>query len=286
MPRRFRLEVNGVGLAVTDHAPGRGDRPALVLAHATGFCGGVWEPLVPALADRFRVITFDQRGHGESDKPDTAYAWTDFAADLAGVLDASGSATAFAAGPSMGGAAVAGAAARFPGRLGRIALIDPVLIPPASLGVERDSSNRLAAGARRRREDWESREEFLASLGSRPPFSYWREDLLAAYAEHGLAAGTDGRARLKCPGEIEARVYEAAARSSSLAFLPEIEIPTLIVSGEASDVLPATLALHARDMMRDAQLVMLPGVGHFVPMQAPERTVELLRGFLAPGPVA
>ena len=186
----------------------------------------------------------------------------------------------------MGGAAVAGAAARFPGRLGRIALIDPVLIPPASLGVERDSSNRLAAGARRRREDWESREEFLASLGSRPPFSYWREDLLAAYAEHGLAAGTDGRARLKCPGEIEARVYEAAARSSSLAFLPEIEIPTLIVSGEASDVLPATLALHARDMMRDAQLVMLPGVGHFVPMQAPERTVELLRGFLAPGPVA
>ena len=58
------------------------------------------------------------------------------------------------------------------------------------------------------------------------------------------------------------------------------------MSGEASDVLPATLALHARDMMRDAQLVMLPGVGHFVPMQAPERTVELLRGFLAPGPVA
>ena len=60
-----------MSLAVTDHGSASRAAPrALVLAHATGFCGGVWRPLVPALRERFRVITLDQRGHGDSDKPD------------------------------------------------------------------------------------------------------------------------------------------------------------------------------------------------------------------------
>lgn len=281
MSRAFRVEVNGVGLAVVDHASGRGDLPTLVLAHATGFCGGVWEPIVPALSERFRVVTYDQRGHGDSDKPDTVYDWAAFAADLAGLVDALGVGPVLAAGHSKGGAAVAGVAARHPGRLSRIVLLDPVLVPPPVPGEDRVSSVRLAAGARRRREVWESREGLAESLAARPPFSTWRREFVEAYARHGTEPTGDGRIRLKCPGEIEARVYEGAAGSSSLEFLRDLRIPALLVAGEESDVLPPALARLAESTAPGARLVVLPGVGHFVPMEAPERTVELLTGFLA-----
>lgn len=281
MSRRLRVEVNGVGLAVTDHAPGRRDQPTLVLAHATGFCGGIWEPIVPALSERFRVVTYDQRGHGDSDKPDTVYDWAAFAADLAGLIDALGEGPVWAAGHSKGGAAVAGVAARHPGRISRAVLLDPVLVPPPVPGEDRVSSIRLAAGARRRREIWESPEVLVESLVARPPFSAWRRDFVEAYARHGTTDTGDGRVRLKCPGEIEARVYEGAAGSSSLEFLREAEIPLLLVAGQESDVFPPGLANRALALSRDARLVVLPGVAHFVPMEAPGRTVELLTGFLA-----
>ncbi|MFM7142411.1 MAG: alpha/beta fold hydrolase [Alphaproteobacteria bacterium] len=281
MSRAFRVPVNGVSLAVTDHAPGRRDLPVLVLAHATGFCGGVWEPIVPALSERFRVVTYDQRGHGDSDKPDTVYDWSAFAADLAGLIDFLGEGPVLAAGHSKGGAALAGVAARHPGRVSRAVLLDPVLVPPPVPGEDRVSSIRLAAGARRRREVWESREALVESLAARPPFSEWRRDFVLAYARHGTAPTGDGRFRLKCPGEIEARVYEGAAGSSSLEFLRDAAVPMLIVAGQESDVLPPDLARLALSTARDARLVVLPGIGHFVPMQAPERTVEMLCGFLA-----
>jgi len=281
MSHAFRVEVNGVGLAVVDHAPGRRDLPTLVLAHATGFCGGVWEPIVPALSERFRVVTYDQRGHGDSDKPDAAYDWAGFVADLAGLVDALGSGPVLAAGHSKGGAAVAGVAARHPGRLSRVVLLDPVLVAPPVPGEDRVSSIRLAAGARRRREVWESREALCDSLAARPPFSEWRRDFVEAYVRHGTAPTGDGRFRLKCPGEIEARVYEGAAASSSLEFLRDVRIPALVVAGQESDVLPPELARLALSTAPDARLVVLPGIGHFVPMQAPERSVDLLVGFLS-----
>src|SRR5581483_5913731 len=115
MASSFRVDVGGIALAVADHAPGRADLPALVCAHATGFCGAVWQPIAEAFRDRFRVIAFDERGHGDSDKPADAYAWSDFVRDLAGLLDALALRDVVAVGHSMGGAAVAGVAADFPG---------------------------------------------------------------------------------------------------------------------------------------------------------------------------
>jgi pimeloyl-ACP methyl ester carboxylesterase len=272
--------VNGVSLAVTDHGsasnvPAR----ALVLAHATGFCGAVWRPMIPALRERFRVITLDQRGHGDSDKPDTPYPWRSFVDDLAGVLDALRLRDVYAVGHSKGGAAVAGVAALHPGRIARAVLLDPVLIDPLP-GTREAPSNFLAVGARRRREIWDSREQMIESFAARPPFDVWRRDFLEAYVAGGTFVRDDGRIELKCPGEIEARVYEGAARSSSIQFLAQIAIPTLLVSGECSLTLPPERARQAAAMLRDGRLEVLPGVGHFFPMEAPDEVLRLLGAFL------
>ena len=280
MPATVRIPVNGVSLAVTDHGSASRTEPrALVLAHATGFCGGVWRPLVPVLRERFRVITLDQRGHGDSDKPDSAYAWRDFVADLAGVLDTLRLRDVYAVGHSKGGAAVAGVAAQYPGRIARAVLLDPVLIDPLPEGAP-VPGNFLAVGARRRRLAWDSREQMIESYAARPPFDVWRRDFLEAYVESGTFLREDGSVELKCPGEIEARVYEGAARSSSVAFLAKVAIPTLIVSGGSSLTLPPERARQAAAMLRDGRLEILPGVGHFIPMEAPDEVLRLLGAFL------
>ena len=280
MPATVRIPVNGVSLAVTDHGSASRTEPrALVLAHATGFCGGVWRPLVPVLRERFRVITLDQRGHGDSDKPDSAYAWRDFVADLAGVLDTLRLRDVYAVGHSKGGAAVAGVAAQYPGRIARAVLLDPVLIDPLPEGAP-VPGNFLAVGARRRRLAWDSREQMIESYAARPPFDVWRRDFLEAYVDSGTFVREDGSVELKCPGEIEARVYEGAARSSSIAFLAKVAIPTLIVSGGRSWTLPPERARQAAAMLRDGRLEILPGVGHFIPMEAPDEVLRLLGAFL------
>jgi pimeloyl-ACP methyl ester carboxylesterase len=280
VPATVRIPVNGVALAVTDHGSAKRDATrALVLAHATGFCGSVWRPLIPVLRERFRVITLDQRGHGDSDKPDSAYAWRDFVDDLAGVLDALRVRDVYAVGHSKGGAAVAGVAAYHPGRLARAVLLDPVMVDPLPEGAT-IPGNFLAVGARRRREVWDSREQMLESYAARPPFDVWRRDFLEAYVEGGTFVREDGHVALKCPGEIEARVYEGAARSSSIAFLAKVTIPTLIVSGGSSLTLPPVRARQAAAMLRDGRLEILPGVGHFVPMEAPDEVLRLLGAFL------
>jgi pimeloyl-ACP methyl ester carboxylesterase len=234
---------------------------------------------VPPLRARFRVVTLDQRGHGDSDKPDGPYSWRDFSTDLAGVIDALGVRDVYAVGHSKGGAAVAGVAADHRGRIARAVLLDPVLVDPPAEGAP-PASNFLADGARRRRMVWDSREQLLESFAARPPFDVWRRDFLEAYVAGGTFVRADGRVELKCPGEIEARVYEGAARSSSIAYLPRVGVPTLIVSGGVSATLPPERAREAAAMLPDGRLEILPGVGHFVPMEAPDAVLGLLNGFL------
>jgi pimeloyl-ACP methyl ester carboxylesterase len=251
----------------------------MLLAHATGFCGGVWAPLVEAFKTRFRVITLDQRGHGDSDKPDTTYDWHLFVDDLAAVIAYLELEDIVLVGHSKGGAAVAGVAARRPSGVSRVVLIDPVLMPRIVNGA-RSGHNPLAEGARRRRMVWANRDQIRDSYSRRLPFSTWRPDVLEAYLEHGTFVRRDGQVELKCPGEIEARVYEGAIESGSLEYLSELEMPVLLITGERSTTLSAGLAREAAARLRHGRHVSLPAVGHFIPMEVPDEVIRLVDEFV------
>jgi len=195
------------------------------------------------------------------------------------VIDALGVRDIYAVGHSKGGAEVAGVMADHPGRIARSVLLDPVLIESPS-EAEGPSRNFMADGARRRRLIWDSRQQMLESFAARPPFDVWRRDFLEAYVKGGTFVRDDGRVELKCPGEIEARVFEGAALSSSIDYLPRIAVPTLIVSGGVSPTLPPERARQAVTLLRDGRLEILPGIGHFVPMEAPDEVLRLLGAFL------
>ena len=75
----------------------------------------MWDPQVPALAERYRVVTYDTRGHGESPAPAGPYSLDDLVDDLVALLDEVGAERAHVAGLSLGGMTAMRLAAREPG---------------------------------------------------------------------------------------------------------------------------------------------------------------------------
>ena len=94
-----QIEVNGVSLFVEEQ--GQGD--PVVLVHAGLLSSGSWAGVVPLLAESYRVITFDNRGHGRSTNPSSALSYEQMADDTAALIDALGLERPFVGGWSDGG---------------------------------------------------------------------------------------------------------------------------------------------------------------------------------------
>lgn len=275
-PRTSRIRVGTVTLHVEDWD---GDANLLVFAHPTGFLGAVWRPVVKRLrAAGFggRILTFDQRGHGLSSKPDAGYEWPRFVEDAVGVLQALDIDRALAVGHSAGATTLAGAAVRAPARIRRLVMIDPILFDPALGSVLRWGDNPMAARTRTRRLVWESREELFASFRTREPYDTWTDEALRTYVDYGTFDRPDGEVELLCPGRIEAQVYQNSASMDAFADLRALEIPVTLVRGEHSRSFPADRAKRALESLRFGRLITFEGAGHFVPMECPDRTAALI----------
>src|SRR5437773_1727632 len=99
------------------HAIEAGTGPLALCLHGITANGYVFEPLMTALAARFRVVSLDQRGHGRSPKPARGYASLDYANDLQDVLNEK----ALLIGHSLGARNALVAGLRFPGRVAAVA---------------------------------------------------------------------------------------------------------------------------------------------------------------------
>ncbi len=84
-PVRGTVEVDGVRLAVRDW-PGPAGAPAVLLLHGLASTARIWDLVAPRLSLRFRVVAYDQRGHGESGKPTSGYGFDRVAADALEVI--------------------------------------------------------------------------------------------------------------------------------------------------------------------------------------------------------
>ena len=82
------VRINGVLLNYRLH--GRPGAPAVALANSLGTDARIWDEVIEVLADRYRVLSYDKRGHGLSDAPPGDYSLDDHVADLAGLLDHAG----------------------------------------------------------------------------------------------------------------------------------------------------------------------------------------------------
>ncbi len=246
-----------------------GDGPLLLMSHATGFCGPVWEPMAGSLTDHFHCVAFDFRAHGRSTRPvGRSLEWSGFADDVLAVVDALSPGRPVAAvGHSMGGAALVLAERARPGTLSMGWTFEPILF-----GSEQDESNAepstIAEGARRRRDTFADRDEVFERYGAKPPLSALDPRALRAYVDHGFADQPDGTVTLRCRPADEAAVFENH-NSGARQLVGGLTIP-FAVAASGDGMRPALAVVEAAAEFPSLELFKYDGLSHFGPLEDPE----------------
>jgi pimeloyl-ACP methyl ester carboxylesterase len=274
----------GVELATLDWG---GDGELVVIHHANGFCAATYALIAVELRDRYRVVSFDARGHGDSTPVaaagnSAAYDWARMAADyavaLSHLVEALGrDSIRFAIGHSFGGMLTLGAAAQRPGLVAETLLLDPVVIPPSKGGEKPPNRGPdLASMARRRRAVFSTREEAYDHFAGRGLFEAFRPEALALYVAKGMTETRSGEMRLKCDPSVEAAVFENGGTLDVFALAAKIETRTRFLHAARGNFsLDVYDELAGR--MPDARVDSLD-VGHLFAMENPEVVVDYIAG--------
>lgn len=259
--------VNGIQLHTLDW--GGAGEPIVVL-HATGLLGRVYRPLAEPLRAIGHVYSYDQRGHGDSaPAPDGAYDWHLTMKDLEGFIAAMGWNKVRAIGHSAGATAIGGLAAERPDLISRAVLLEPVIFESPT-APELGWRNPFIERTLKRKRVFDSVEAMVSNFDRKPPYNTWRTDILRDYCEFGTRPTPDGKRELKCSPEVEAKLYETAAEFDGLQRILRCKIPLLIMFGARSDSLGATLSPKIAQQLKTAQVLDVPGAGHFMPMELPD----------------
>jgi pimeloyl-ACP methyl ester carboxylesterase len=249
-----------------------GNGPDLLLAHATGFCGEIWLPVVEHLRQNFRCVAFDLRGHGKSKSPmggQEAWDWQRYADDALSVVDAANLQSPFGVGHSCGGATELLAEERVPGTFSKLYLFEPVIftdIPPLGPDPERE----LAVRTRRRRATFPSREEAWNTFNSRGPFSVLDPAALNAYLDHGFETLDDGSLSLRLKPNDEAEVYVMASAHDGFVNLPSVQCDATVVHGSESTSFTEEHLRTVASRLPNGTFKQWEGVGHFGPLEQPK----------------
>jgi pimeloyl-ACP methyl ester carboxylesterase len=279
-PRRLPLRERGVEIALLDFG---GAGPLALAHHANGFCKGMWAEVAHALRGELRVVAMDARGHGDSSRPEgaQAFAWREFAADLAAVaaelVREAGRPLALGIGHSFGGTSLLGAAAARPELFERLLLVDPVTPPPpAEHGPERAAHvGQMVEAALRRRHEWPSRAEARAWFQERSLFASWTDVALDLYVLDGLRERADGSVELKCPGAVEGAVFAQGEALDLMAWTKGLALPALWLWAERGNF-PLPLYEALAGSMARARVERVPA-GHLVPMERPDLVAAAAR---------
>jgi len=209
--QRLMIPARGGHLAALNF--GRAQGPIdLVFLHATGFNALTYRHLLQPLADRFRVVALDLRGHGHTTlpaRPAFLTHWHPYAADVVAAvrqLSRGHPSPRLIAGHSMGGTTALLALHAAPDVAAALLMIDPAVVPPAwrrglLLPLAPQIARRrlpIARSAGRRRSHFGSAAEALASYRGRGAFKTWKPGFLDDYVEDGFAPQPDGSVRLRC----------------------------------------------------------------------------------------
>jgi len=265
--------TRGVTLAL-HHFGGAG--PILMVNHATGFHAKCYLPMMPTLTQHFDVWGADFAGHGGSTIPeDDDYSWTGFAEDVLTVIDHIGASTVRAFGHSMGAASTLLAEKQRTGVIEAAWLYEPIIFPPTI--VPRNSIMAEAAGKRRR--EFGSKAEALQRYASRPPLGMMRADALAAYVNDGFHETDSGTVTLACTPESEAATFNNAR--TSVDDIRGLTLRATIACGGAlENPNPADFAAPTAAALPHGELRTYEGLGHFGPLQDPDRIAADVVKFL------
>lgn len=256
-------------LHVIDDGPR--DAPVLLLIHGNASSTAWWDPVVPALAARYRVIRIDLLGHGQSAKPMARYDVPAQARRAAELLDELGVTRATIIAHSMGGMVATALAEQRPDLVSALALIDSAPSPGAP--IRQPLIPRLVPVPVLGQLLWRFRADEQIRAGLATAFT---RDIDIPTAVVDGVRGMTYRSFTLSPKEA-GRYIAARTLPDRLATLDR---PVLVVFG-SEDRRVRSAAAQEYEVIPGARIEMLPGVGHSPILEDPQRTTELLLGFLA-----
>jgi 3-oxoadipate enol-lactonase len=237
---------------------GPADGVPVVLLHALGLDGTLWDDLIPLLPG-LRILRIDLRGHGLSDTPAPPYAMGALIRDVEGAMDHHGLTGAVVLGLSIGGLVAQGLAVKRPDLVRGLVLSNTAArIGTPEIWAARIAEVRaggMAAIAAPTLSRW-----FGPDAADRPE---WRARLLAARPEGWIGCA------------------HAIAGADFRATTPELSLPTLVIAGDRDGSTPPDLVRDLADMIAGSRFCLIRGAGHLPLVEKPDDYAAAVLDFIA-----
>ena len=258
----MKATVNGHEAYYEIH--GAEGKPWLTFSHSLACSTRMWDGQIAALKDRYRILAYDTRGHGQSAAPKGAYTLEQLADDLHGLLDHLGVKRTHYVGLSMGGMIGQTFALKYPGVFESLVLADTTSRYPAE-----------AAGA------WQDRIKVAETKGMEPLVQPTLERWFTEAFRESRPDEVQRIARLieSTPVAGYAGCGHALMKVNLTARLKDIARPVLAIAGEQDVSAPGTRYLG--ENIPGAKLVMIPQAAHISNLEQPEAFNRALREFLS-----
>jgi pimeloyl-ACP methyl ester carboxylesterase len=241
----------------------------LLLIHGLGYARWGWEPVVRALAERFDVLLFDNRGIGESDAPPGPYTVAQMAADAAHVLDQAGVERAHVLGTSLGGMIAQELALTHPDRVDRLVLACTTPggpkahpMPQVTVDLIAEAATLAPAVALRR----------FVENALAPATVAGRPELVDRILEHRLATAQ--------PPAAWAAQAAAGASFDVYDRVGSVRAPTLVQTGTEDAVVDPRNSEILGERVQQATVLRFPACGHLFFWEQPREFVDSVTAFL------
>jgi 3-oxoadipate enol-lactonase len=260
-----RTRVNGVELAYEL----RGSGPPLAMIHGAQGDQTMFADLASRFAGNFRVLTFDQRGSGLSEKPHTSYTIGLLADDTAALMDHVGLSAAHVIGVSMGGTIAQELVLRHP------AMVHSLILgctTPGGPKAIRIGGSAFAAAYSTQAVSAEERGRALAEAAFTKAYIEQHPEIIPAMIEARRQRPLD-------PVALERRM-KAVLGHDAYDRLPQISCPTLVITGKDDALVAWQNSQLLAERIPGARLVLLEPAGHCFWLEQPEQSREAMVQFL------
>jgi 3-oxoadipate enol-lactonase len=259
-----KVSVNGIALYYEVH--GAGDPLLLIAGFACDHT--IWSLVAPALALHFRVITFDNRGAGQSSSVEASISVRQMAKDAAGLLDAIGVGPVHVAGHSMGGMIAQELALTHPDKVRSLLLVS--------------SCGRVDARGRAIIETWGALPRLVDVATMARLLLPWLHTNAFFETPGAVEQLVDQYVSYPFPPSAETIHGQSLAISSfgSWSRLNELDCPTLVMLGEEDSLFPVEFSRQLVRGIRGAELVVLKKTGHGLLIESPDAVASAMLDFL------
>lgn len=261
--------------------------PVILLVHATGMHGRIWDQTIEHLDHNCRIIALESSGHGRSTFNGHILDWGTLGHDLKLFIEGLKINNIIGVGHSLGGHMLTQAAIAMPKTFKKIVLIDPVIFEPSRYSTKTafEDGNPADNPMSKRRRLFDSWEDMYERYKERSPYSLWTPAVMRDYCRFAVqATETSTQMELCCNPETETSIYMGHFSRDLTTSLSKVDVPVTVMRGKVAalqrgdkiDFLASPTWPELATAFPQGKDVYLPELTHFIPMQDPALTARYI----------